>query len=209
MTDFSFIILHLFFIKLSSILHVHNRIFIKKIKVMTNKVPFIPDKNQVEQMIQQVTFPKYRFMIRFMYELAIRVGELVAIQKADINLQNATIKIRGKGSKQRLLPLTQKQVYQVRCFMAVYPTNVYLLESNKCQPYSTRGVRNIVYDACGNTFGHFLIHPHSLRHSRATGLVNSHVGLWHVQQLLGHSSLQTTSVYLHYAVDDLRSVLSK
>lgn len=175
---------------------------------MEKKVPFLLSPNQVEQIIGKVTFPKYRFMIRLLYELAIRVGELVNIQKSDINIESMTVVIHGKGHKQRLLPLTTRQCYQLRCYMSAYPSVKYLFENNKSTAYTTRGVRNIVYDACGNTFGHYLVHPHTFRHSRATNLISHDVGLWHVQQLLGHSSLRTTSVYLHYDVAHLRNAIA-
>lgn len=173
------------------------------------KVPYIINSVQAEKLIAQISFPKYRFMIKLMYELAIRVGELVSIRKSDIRYEQDHILIRGKGSKQRLLPLTKMQIYQLRVYTSMYPSVEYLFENSWSKAYSTRGVRNIVYDTCQAAFGHYLIHPHTLRHCKATDMVNKEVQITKVQRILGHESLQTTQLYLHYSVDDLREALQR
>jgi len=171
------------------------------------KVPKLLTPDQVDTICQQQSYPKYRLMIRLLFELALRVGELVAIKKTDIAIDQATIIINGKGSKQRLLPLTERQVEQLRYYLSMYHPVAYLFENCEQRPYTTHGVYNIVREAAYKSG--LVSHPHALRHSRATSLIDNNTGLWHVQQLLGHSSLQTTSVYLHYAVKHLRKELER
>jgi site-specific recombinase XerD len=172
------------------------------------KVPFLISPGDADKLISDIKFPKYRMMIQLMYSLALRVGELAVIRICDINFDRKEILINGKGSKERLLPLSAFQLYQLSIFIEKYNPRVYLFENSDRLPYTTRGIRNIVYDSCSFSFGHSLIHPHTLRHCRATGLVNKEVPITKVQRILGHARLETTSVYLHYAVDDLRDALS-
>lgn len=173
------------------------------------KVPPILSAVQVQQLVAgHKQYPKYQHMIKLFYDLGIRVNELVSIRLSDISSANRTIMIRGKGSKQRVLPLPPMAYEMIKATYNMYVPGTFLFENMNGKPYTTRGVRNIVADAAKKAGLHH-VWPHLIRHSRATNLVNKHVGLWHIQQLLGHSEMRTTSKYLHYAVEDLRKVLSE
>lgn len=169
------------------------------------KVPIIITPVQLELICYAASYPKYRFIVRLLFELALRRAELINIKIADIDLDQGTVVIEGKGHKQRLLPLTAMQVHQLRIYIRMYKPVTYLFENSDGHHYSGHGIYNIVRQAAQKA--NLTLHPHALRHSRATALVNSHVGIWHVQQLLGHKHLTTTAVYLHYAVDDLRHAI--
>ncbi len=152
------------------------------------------------------------FILELLYATGIRVGELVSIRLSDIDRKNREIRILGKGNKERLV------LYGPRCEQLLdrYLKKAYLEWNQKGVDYlllgvrgnriNERQVRQIVDDAVMKAGTKFHISPHVLRHTFATHMLNEGADLRSVQQLLGHESLSTTTIYTHVSNERLRNV---
>ncbi len=153
-------------------------------------------------------------ILELLYATGVRVSELVNIKLMDIDMAQKEIKILGKGSKERIV------LYGMRCATLIenYLHNVrprlintqysqsYLLLSKTGRPINTREIRYIIDDVVKKAGLKIHISPHVLRHTFATDLLNNGADLRSVQQLLGHESLSTTTIYTHITNERLRHV---
>jgi site-specific recombinase XerD len=174
--------------------------------MIPKKLPQFLSADATRKLIEHVRHLKHRIMIDIMYSLALRVSELTDIRICDIDQDKLIIRIIGKGSRERLLPCNERVWSLIIDVLQIYKPKTFLFEDSYGTAFGTRQVRQIVYNAADAAMiGH--CHPHMLRHSKATHLVQKHVDLNRIQRLLGHANLETTAVYLHLETDDLRSVL--
>ncbi|MBV1877227.1 MAG: site-specific tyrosine recombinase XerD [Pseudomonadales bacterium] len=148
-----------------------------------------------------------RAMLEVLYAGGLRVTELVSLQLTDINLKQGVLRIMGKGSKERLVPLGEEAIDWLQQFLM--GARIELLRSNQYSDvvFPSTHARQMTRQ----TFWHRIkIHahaagierklsPHTLRHAFATHLLNHGADLRVVQLLLGHSSLSTTQIYTHIA----------
>jgi len=159
-------------------------------------------------------------IMEVLYSCGIRVAELAGLNVADIDFSGRLIKVFGKGSKERIVPIGNKALDAVNNYLEA----VLLLRkkagdvSQKAVPVfinsrggrlSTRSVGTIIKRyalACGLITD---ISPHSLRHTFATHLLDGGADLRSVQELLGHRSLSTTQKYTHVSMDRLMAVYDK
>lgn len=150
-------------------------------------------------------------MLEVLYGTGIRVGELVGLDCGDVDVHNRTIRVLGKGSKERVIPLgnaAERAVLHwlddVRPRIARDDTEA-LFVGTRGKRIDPRQVRRVV-DAAGKEAGTEHLSPHSLRHSAATHLLEGGADLRVVQEGLGHSSLQTTQIYTHVSAERLKKV---
>ena len=150
-----------------------------------------------------------------LYATGMRVGELVNIKVGDINHSNKTIKILGKGNKERLAyynKITQKRLNDYlengRPKLIKKSTD-YLFLNNSGGKLTTRGVELILDKTIKKTSLSKHLTPHMLRHSFATHLLNEGCDLLSVQELLGHASLSATNIYTHVTNDRIKDVYLK
>ncbi len=151
-------------------------------------------------------------MLELLYATGIRVSELVGITLKDINMNKCEISILGKGSKERIV------LYGKRCkdLLDTYLKEArpkldsknapYLLLSTRGNKVNTREVRVVIDNATTKAGLKIHISPHVLRHTFATDMLNNGADLRSVQQLLGHESLSTTTIYTHLTNEHLRNV---
>ncbi|MBT5723135.1 MAG: site-specific tyrosine recombinase XerD [Gammaproteobacteria bacterium] len=148
-----------------------------------------------------------RTMLEVLYACGLRVSELTNLQLSEINLRQGVIRIVGKGSKERLVPMGEESIVWVSRYLA--EARLELLKKNLAQDCvfpSNRGVamtRQAFWyriKAHAQTAGiQKKLSPHTLRHAFATHLLNHGADLRVVQLLLGHSDLSTTQIYTHVA----------
>lgn len=153
-------------------------------------------------------------ILEVFYSTGMRLSELIHLRPQDIDLKGCTVKVTGKGRKQRIVPigtaaLTALQRYaEVRPVMAARvandPGTVFL--SPRGRMLSPKGVNRIVARYVGAVSDSGKKSPHLLRHTAATHLLNRGADLQGVRELLGHSSLSTTQIYTHVTIDRLRSL---
>jgi len=164
------------------------------------------EKDHVDQILTAAKTCSYRdyLMLRVLWRSGIRVSELVNIRPQDIEWYNQVINIlRAKGGKQRRVLLDQETI----SLLSRYVLDMKIHEDQLVFPITTRHVWHLV-KKYGRMVG-LEVHPHTLRHSFAIHLVRSGLDLRRVQQLLGHSNLNTTQVYLQFNDQDLREGYNK
>ena len=151
-------------------------------------------------------------VLEMLYATGVRVGELVNIKVNDINQYESSIRILGKGKKERIvfygsycediLNLYLKDGYQ----KLNKKYNEYLFLNKDGDKLSERYIRTIIDKAVRICHIDYHISPHTLRHTFATDLLNAGADLMSVKELLGHSSINTTSIYTHVTTEQLKKV---
>ena len=148
-----------------------------------------------------------RTMLEVLYACGLRVSELTGLKMSEINLRQGVVRIVGKGSKERLVPMGEEAIYWVTRYLREARNE--LLKNNRAQEVvfpSNRGIfmtRQTFWQRCRKLAKEAGIQkklsPHTLRHAFATHLLNNGADLRVVQLLLGHSDLSTTQIYTHVA----------
>ena len=160
--------------------------------------------------------PSYRrmaVMLELMYACGLRVSELVSLPENSINFDKRQLLVRGKGSKERLVPVAKKALEQVADYLTYRDyflkngrRSIWLFPSkNSASGHITRDMffKNIKKLASGAKIPISRVSPHVLRHSFATHLLNHNADLRAVQKMLGHEDIATTEIYTHIISDDL------
>jgi integrase/recombinase XerD len=158
-----------------------------------------------------------RCMLEVLYASGLRVTELVELRLTDMNLRQGVLRIMGKGSKERLVPLGEEAIAWLNRYILSYRNE--LLKKNLQHDVVFPSVRGRVMTR--QTFWHRIklhantaqitkkLSPHTLRHAFATHLLNHGADLRVVQLLLGHSSLSTTQIYTHVAQHRMKELHEK
>ena len=147
-----------------------------------------------------------RTMLEVLYATGLRVSELINLRQSQINLNQGVLRIRGKGDRERLIPLGEEAQKWLREFMAG-PRVEILLERQTDYLFPTRRGDRMTRQAFWHIIKRYAkkaeiggkLSPHTLRHAFATHLLNNGADLRVVQMLLGHSDLSTTQIYTHVA----------
>lgn len=156
-----------------------------------------------------------RLILELLYGTGIRVSELCNIKVKDIDLNNKTIRILGKGSKERIVfygdicaELLELYLSDGRNVLLNKKNNEYLIIGayKKDKPLTTRSIELIINDIIEKAAINKKVTPHVLRHTFATHLLNEGCDILMVKELLGHSSLDTTGIYTHVSNERLRKV---
>lgn len=182
-------------------------------------LPEILSIDEVDQLIAQptVTLPlglRDRAMLELMYACGLRVSELLSLTIEDLDFKERFLRCMGKGSKERLVPISKLALSWVERFIArsrpllitrrPYERRLFINAHGK--PLSRQGffkiLRNYTYKAQIKK----RISPHSLRHSFATHLLENGADLRLVQELLGHADISTTQIYTHISRSHLRDI---
>jgi len=170
-------------------------------------LPYVPLEEELNHLINQLPeegFSSLRTKVIFelLYGCGLRVSELANLKIEDISFEAETIRIKGKGGKERLVPLHEKLKSLLKEYLILRKEvlerlgkdSPYLLINLKGKGLSTRFIFEIIKKE-GKKFKLFKLHPHALRHAFATHLLNAGMDLRSLQELLGHSSLATTERY--------------
>jgi integrase/recombinase XerD len=156
-----------------------------------------------------------RSMLELLYSTGIRVSELAALNLQDMDLRNAELRVRGKGSKERIVPLGEVvREYLGRYLSASRP---YLASADQPSLFvSLRGKRfhytniSFLVKSYGRKAGiRKRVSPHGLRHTCATHLLQGRADIRHIQRILGHASIATTQRYTRVEIADLKKVLKR
>lgn len=149
----------------------------------------------------QKEFRNY-IMVQLLYGCGLRVFELVSLRKEDFDLNNRIVKVVGKGDKMRLVPFYSDLAIDLSKYFK--SCGEYLFTNNKNIPLTTRMVQKMLLEQGIKANLSQRLHPHMLRHSFATHLLDNGADLRFVQELLGHKNLSTTQIYTHVSVDRLK-----
>jgi len=189
-----------------------NKKFISKIKYSKTprSLPLFLTKKEIINLINNIKNEKHKLMIKVIYGAGLRVNELVNLKVKDFDFENNYGWVRkGKGNKDRLfiIPGLLKQDLINYINENNLDKESWLFTSYNGH-ISTRTIQEIIKKACKKAKLNKKVHPHTLRHSYATHLVENGYDLTLIQSLLGHKSPETTMIYVHMANPKLLSVKS-
>ncbi|MEX0887013.1 MAG: tyrosine recombinase XerC [Phycisphaeraceae bacterium] len=160
-----------------------------------------------------------RAILETLYSTGVRVSELAQLNRADLDIASQTLHVRGKGRKQRIVPLGSHALAAIKHYLtllepdprfrvlrqrAMVDPNVALFVNKSGDRLSARSVRRKLDKYLKQVGLDSAISPHTLRHSFATHLLDNGADLRSVQELLGHQSLSTTQIYTHLSTMRLR-----
>jgi integrase/recombinase XerC len=146
------------------------------------------------------------------YQTGIRLSELISIKESQVDLSNGTLKVFGKGNKERIIPVNNELLRQINLYVKekngqldTSKNRVLLINKNGKKLYP-KYVYNIVRKYLGEVSTNERKSPHVLRHSFATHLTNNGADINAVKELLGHSSLASTQIYTHNSITKLKEI---
>ncbi len=171
------------------------------------QTPEVADRYTIEELLEG--FPdtaagrRDRAAVELLYAAGLRVGELVALDLADLNLDRRLARIRGKGRKERLVPFGRPAATAIAAYLpsrkrwrrGIASEDDPLFVNQRGGRLSDRSIRRIIDEGVRRTADLNHLHPHALRHAFATHLLEAGMDLRVIQELLGHSSLATTQIY--------------
>ncbi|MEX1122921.1 MAG: tyrosine-type recombinase/integrase [Balneolales bacterium] len=164
------------------------------------KLPNILSEAQVKHLLNSTTNPKHRCILAMFYGTGLRLEEMCHLKMSCLDSNNAAVKVeKGKGNKDRMTILPKSLLADLYGYHKIYRPKVYLFEGRIAgKPLSNGAMQVAVRQAMTKAgFEKGKYSAHSLRHSFATHLLDAGTDLHTIKVLLGHSSIETTMVYLH------------
>ncbi|MFB1081121.1 tyrosine recombinase XerC [Jeotgalibacillus sp. JSM ZJ347] len=180
------------------------------------RLPHFFYENEMEQLFlacngDDPLSKRNKALLELLYATGIRVSECTGIQLKDLDLSIGTVLIRGKGSKERYVPFGHFAEKALRDYIdharkdLMKDQHTLLFVNHRGSPLTPRGVRHILTKLLEQTALTHSIHPHMLRHTFATHMLNSGADLRTVQELLGHAHLSSTQLYTHVTKEHLKN----
>ena len=194
----------------------------RTLKIQTPKIPkSLPkslSEDEVEGLLEAPDIKTYvgirdRSMLELLYACGLRVSELVGIQLTEVILTDGVIRVTGKGSKTRLVPMGEEAVDWIKKYLVESRQNIlnkkvskFLFVTNRGGAMTRQAFWYVIkkYALMANI--NKPMSPHILRHAFATHLINHGADLRVVQMLLGHSDISTTQIYTHVARERLKKL---
>ncbi len=178
------------------------------------RLPSFLDLSEVERLIEMTNGTTWeskrdRAILEVLYSSGIRVSELVSLDRESVDLVSGMVKVRGKGKKERMVPLGSYAVQAIEDYLDAAPLverggNCPLLINRSKTRLTDRSVRRVLLKYARRAALKKEISPHTLRHSFATHLLDRGADLRSVQELLGHANLSTTQIYTHVSAKRLK-----
>lgn len=165
------------------------------------KLPVVLSRQEVRRLFVATSNLKHRTMLMTIYATGLRLSELLALEIADVDSSRMLIKVRrGKGRKERYVPLSKTLLEALRGYFRRYRPGLWLFPSAASGgPLTRSALQKVCVQAAAEADLRKRASPHRLRHCFATHLLEKGTDLKTISVLLGHSSLKSTSVYLHVA----------
>ena len=170
-------------------------------------------ENEIEQLFASINqdskmHTRDLAILELLYGTGMRASELLGISKKSIDLQMQVIRVLGKGQKERVIPFNdrakQALAEYLETFNSKIPDKDSIWLNYRGQTLTDRGLRYILNQLMKTSALNFHLHPHKLRHTFATHMLNNGADLRAVQELHGHESLSTTQKYTHVSRENLR-----
>jgi len=190
-----------------------NRVISPKIP---KRLPNFVEEKKMDNLFNQVQFKddfegkQDKLILEIFYSTGMRLSELINISKSNIN--NSSIKVLGKGNKQRIIPVTDRIINLISDLkhsmklLNIEPEKDLLFVSTKGKKLNPKFVYNKVNFYLGQVTSMDKKSPHILRHTFATHLLNNGADINAIKELLGHSSLAATQVYTHNSIEKLKNI---
>ena len=174
------------------------------------QLPVILSRDEVQALIRAPGHLKHRIILATLYTTGLRASELCQLQGTDIDSERMVVRVRqGKGKRDRQVGLSADLLPLLRRYWKLYGLQSWLFPGHRItEPITPDGVGFICKKAGHIAKIHKAVYPHLLRHTYATHLLEAGMDLRSIQLLLGHTSLRSTSMYLHVANPALQTTQS-
>ena len=183
------------------------------------RLPVFVEEKQMFELLSEVDFgtgfiaKRDKLIITLFYSTGIRLSELISLKIGDVDLNNCSLKVLGKGNKERIIPFGKNLKNSIENYF-IYRDQIMPIDSNLF--ISEKGKKiysKLVYRIVNHYIGIVSVlekkSPHILRHTFATHLLNNGADLNAIKELLGHANLAATQVYTHNSFDKLRNIYKK
>ena len=191
---------------------------LKTLKV-PKRIPVFVEEVKMDTLLDSTDFfdnsfkgQRNKIVVELLFGTGIRLSELVNLKETDLNSYESTIKVLGKRNKERIIPIHQTLLHQLKAFLVFKESQVfhkitpYLIVTDVGDQAYPKLIYRIVNDCLKLVSTQGKKSPHILRHSFATSLLNRGADLNAIKELLGHASLAATQVYTHNSVERLKSI---
>jgi len=167
----------------------------------SHTLPEVLSKGECKELFKAPKSFKHSFMLAFAYSTGMRLNELRFVKISDIDINRMKVRVRqGKGKKDRYVVLSRYIKTRLPAYLESYKPEIYLFEGSRAgHEMGERSIQNAMAEAVKKTNIKKQVSLHTLRHSFATHLLEDGVDLYTIQNLLGHSQLRSTILYLHIA----------
>lgn len=174
------------------------------------KLPTVLTRQEVKALIKSAKPKRNRLIVQFLYSSGARVSECVKLRVDDLNLKERIARIRGgKGNKDRIIILSKQWVRYLKKYLESKKIkSEYVFSKKNGKPISVDTVQRIVRQTASRAGLHKHVTPHTLRHSYATHLLEAGESIRKIQELLGHSNLNTTQIYTQVSLKELKKIES-
>ena len=181
---------------------------------LEKKLPNYLNYTEIEELLASIDTKtdeglERRLLIEMFYSTGCRVGEMVNVKISDIDFSSKTIKVMGKGSKERIVYYGDYASKYLEDYLKNKDKKGYLFTNKRGEKLTIEEVEYIVRDIMNHISIKTHVTPHTLRHTFATHLLNNGADIRTVQELLGHANLSTTGIYTHVSSDRLKDVYFK
>jgi integrase/recombinase XerD len=184
----------------------------------TQRLPRVLTREEIAKLLSEPkgTSPsalRDRALLEVMYACGLRASEAIGLQAGDVDLDEGMLRARGKGSKERLVPIGRQAVTALRAYeqrgrpvLVGYKTETRLFVNHRGGGLTRQGLYKIIQGYARGAGLEQKMSPHTLRHSFATHLLAGGCDLRSLQEMLGHADLATTQVYTHLSAERLKDV---
>lgn len=185
---------------------------------ISKRLPSFIEQKDINTLFSEVEFlntwedKTNRLLLMIFYHTGIRLSELINLKQSHIDKRNSTIKVLGKGNKERVIPVNNILLKEIDNYILEQKKKIpdilndFLLINKKGKKLNPKSVYNIVKKYLANVSTNKRKSPHILRHSFATHLTNNGADINAIKELLGHASLASTQIYTHNSIDKLKQI---
>ena len=188
---------------------------------ISKRLPVYVEQQEMDKLFSQVTFPDTwvgqtdRLLLSIFYQTGMRRAELINLEEGRVNAAGNSLKVLGKGNKERIIPVSTELIHSIQEYMSGKSTlsesvdRKHLLVDDKGKQLKEGYVYNAVKQYLSAITTIDKKSPHVLRHTFATHLMNNGADINAVKELLGHASLAATQVYTHNTIERLTEIYKK
>jgi integrase/recombinase XerC len=185
---------------------------------VSKRLPSFIEQKDTATLFKYIEFPDTwkgktdHLLLKVFYQTGIRLTELINLKKGQVDASNSTIKVTGKGNKERVIPANNNLINDILFYISGKERSIenahqpYIFTNDKGKKLYPKYVYNTVRLYLNTVTTNDRKSPHVLRHSFATHLINNGADINAVKELLGHSSLASTQIYTHNSIEKLKDI---
>jgi len=181
----------------------------------SNKLPVFIDQSQMDTLLDKIDFGadfigvRDKLIMEIFYFTGMRLSELINLKRTNIDLTGNSIKVLGKGNKERILPISVQLSNDIEKYLGISEPSEWLFYTDKGKKMYPKLVYRVVYSYLSKVTTVNKKSPHILRHTFATHMLNNGADLNAIKEFLGHSDLSATQVYTHNSIKKLTDVYNQ